>query len=55
MFKPSNKKYININTLKKLSEKYNWIFIISTNKGIMTSIEASNLKIGGLLIAKIWN
>jgi hypothetical protein len=23
MFKPSNKKYININTLKKLSEKYN--------------------------------
>jgi len=55
LFKPSNKKFIQLKTLIKLNEKYNWIFIISTNKGIINSKEALNLKVGGMIIAKIWN
>lgn len=55
MFKPSNKNYISLKELKKINEKHNWIFLISTNKGIINSLDAINLKIGGLLIAKIWN
>lgn len=55
LFKPSNKKYMQLQTLKKINEKYNWIFIMSTNKGIINSIEAVKLGVGGLIIAKIWN
>ncbi len=55
LFKPSNKKYMQLQTLKKINEKYNWIFIMSTNKGIINSVEAVKLGVGGLIIAKIWN
>ncbi|MEN2998416.1 MAG: 30S ribosomal protein S8 [Brevinematia bacterium] len=30
------------------------IVIVSTPKGVMTSVEAKNLKIGGMLICAIW-
>ena len=55
LFKPSNKKYISLKNLKKITEKHNWILILSTNKGLINSYEALRLKIGGLVIAKIWN
>ena len=52
---PSNKKYLKLTTLKKLTIKKNWILILSTNKGVMTSVEATKKNVGGLIIAKIWN
>lgn len=55
MYKPSHKKYIKLNLLKKMVFKKNWILILSTNKGIITSTKAVKLKVGGLIIAKIWN
>lgn len=55
MFKASNKKFINLNTIKKINKKHNWILIISTSKGILNSFEAINLKVGGIMLAKIWN
>lgn len=55
VFKPSYKKYINLDSLIYLSKKYNWIFIISTNRGILNNFEAINLKTGGLIISVIWN
>lgn len=55
MYKPSNKNYISLKNLKKISLKKNWILILSTNKGVMNNFEALNKNLGGLLIAKIWN
>ena len=55
IFKSSNKKFISLKNLKKINSKHNWIFILSTNKGIINNYEALKLKIGGLIIAKIWN
>lgn len=55
LFKPGHKIYISLKNLKKVSEKKNWILILSTNKGILNSFEALEKKTGGLLISKIWN
>lgn len=55
MFKPGNKKYLTLKNLKKINKKYNWIFLISSNKGIINSYEAIKLNTGGLLLAKLWN
>lgn len=55
IFKPSRKKYISLNNLKKTLSKHNWILILSTNKGILNSLDAVNLNVGGLIIAQIWN
>lgn len=55
MFKSSNKKYIKLKNLKKMNLKHNWIFLLSTNKGILNSYEAIRLNTGGLLLAGIWN
>lgn len=55
LFKNSNKKFISLKNLKKISLKHNWIFILSTNKGIINNYEALKLNIGGLVLAKIWN
>lgn len=55
MYKPSRKLYINLKNLKYINKKHNWLFILSTSKGILNSLEAINLNVGGLIIAKIWN
>lgn len=55
MYKPSKKKFIKLNILKKLVLKKNWFLLMSTNKGIISSVEAVKLKVGGLIIAKLWN
>lgn len=55
LYKSSNKKFISLKNLKKLSLKYNWIFLISSSKGLINNYEAINLNVGGLIIAKIWN
>ena len=55
LYKPSNKKYIKYYTLRDLTVNKNYLLILSTNQGVITSVEAVKKKIGGLLIAKIWN
>ena len=55
IIKPSNKKFISLKDIKKINNKYNWVLIISTNKGIINNYEAANLNVGGLVLAKIWN
>lgn len=55
LFRVSNKKYISLKNLEKIKKKHNWILILSTNKGILNNYEANNLKLGGLVLAKIWN
>lgn len=55
LFKPGHKMVISLKNLKKISEKHNWILILSTNKGLLNNFEAINQKVGGVLISKIWN
>ena len=55
MYKKSNRKYISILNLKKVSLNNNWILILSTNKGLLNSFEALKSNVGGVIIAKIWN
>lgn len=54
-YKSSNNKYISLKNIIKMSSKYNWVLILSTNKGIINSIEAIELRVGGLIIAKLSN
>lgn len=54
-YKPSKKQFISFKNLVKIKSKHNWIFILSTNKGIINSFEAIKLNIGGLILAKILN
>jgi len=55
LFKPGHKIFISLKNLRKISMKHNWIFILSTSKGLMNSYEAIEKKTGGMLISKIWN
>lgn len=55
IFKSSNKNFITLKEIIKINQKHNWILIISTNKGIINSIDAIKLNVGGLILAKIWN
>lgn len=55
VFRPSNKMFITIKEIKKINIKHNWIFLISTNRGIINNNEALKLNVGGLLLVKIWN
>ena len=53
LYKPSHKKNINVNTLKKLKKyKYNCFIILLTTKGLLTNIEALNNGVGGILLCK---
>jgi len=54
-YKPSNSIFLKIKIIKKITLKKKWIFLISTNKGILTNFEAIKKNIGGLLILKIRN
>lgn len=55
LFKPGHKYYISLKNLKKINNNHNWILIISTSQGIMNNFEAEEKKLGGLILAKIWN
>lgn len=49
-YKPSKPYLLTLKEIKKINKKNNNIFILSTNKGLMTNFEAEENKIGGLLI-----
>ena len=53
LFKPSHKLYISLKNLKKISQKYNWIMVLSTSKGVLNNFEAIEEGVGGVLITKI--
>lgn len=53
--KPSRSLFLKNIIIKKLTLKKKWIFLVSTNKGIITNFEALKKKVGGLLILKIKN
>lgn len=50
LHKPSKPYFLNLKELKKINKKKNNIFILSTNKGLITNFEAEKNKIGGLVI-----
>jgi len=54
-YKPSRSLFLKNSIIRKLTLKKKWIFLLSTNKGIITNFEAIKKKIGGLLILKINN
>ena len=54
-YKPSRSIFLKTNIIKKLTLKKKWIFLLSTNKGIITNFEALKKKTGGILIIKINN
>jgi ribosomal protein S8 len=51
--KPSRPVFISNKKLKFISNKYKSIFLLNTNKGILTNLEAINMKVGGLIIFKL--
>lgn len=53
LYQPSSKKVIKLEEVKKLSLKKNNIFLLSSNKGIISNIDALCKKTGGVLLAKI--
>jgi ribosomal protein S8 len=55
IYKPSRSIFLKNSVIKKLTLKKKWIFLLSTNKGIMTNFEAVKKKTGGILILKINN
>lgn len=54
-YKPSRSIYLKNSVIKKLTLKKKWIFLLSTNKGVITNFEAVKKKLGGTLILKINN
>jgi small subunit ribosomal protein S8 len=47
--KPSNMRYLQLKDLYKIKEKKN-ILILSTSKGLLTSLKCKELKIGGKIL-----
>ena len=54
-YKPSRSIFLKTSIIKKLTLKNKWIFLLSTNKGIITNFEAIKKKTGGILLLKINN
>ena len=48
--KPSKPSFLSLKEIIKINKKKNNIFMVSTNKGLMSNFEAEKNKIGGLLI-----
>jgi len=55
LYKPSRKITLKNEIIKKLTLKKKWIFLVSTNKGILTNFEAIKKKLGGVILIKINN
>lgn len=53
IYKPSKPTFISLKQINKINKKSNYIFFISTNKGLVTNLEAEKYGIGGVLILKI--
>jgi len=53
LHKPSKPFFLNLKEIKKINKKKNNIFLLSTNKGVITNFEAEKNQIGGLLILLI--
>lgn len=53
MYKPSKPFFINLKQIIKINKKNNYIFYLSTNKGVITNFEAEKYKIGGIVILEI--
>ncbi len=53
LYKPSLPKFIKIKELNKLNASKKYVYILSTNQGLITNIEALNKNIGGILLAKL--
>jgi ribosomal protein S8 len=53
IYKPSKPVFINFKEIKKINKKNNSIFILSTNKGLITNFEAEKNKTGGIIITLI--
>jgi len=52
-YKPSKPCFLNLKEIKKINKKKNNIFILSTNKGLITNFEAEQNNVGGILILTI--
>ena len=49
LYKPSHRRYVNIETLKKMEgTAYASIYIISSHKGLITNITARKKNVGGI-------
>jgi len=55
LYKPSKKIFLKNEIIKKLTIKKKWIFLVSTNKGILTNFEAIKKNLGGVMLLKINN
>jgi ribosomal protein S8 len=53
LYKPSSKKFICYKELKKLTTKKKWLLILSTNKGLITNLDAIKKKTSGILLIKL--
>lgn len=53
IYKPSKPLFINLKQILKINKKNNFIFYISTNKGLINNFEAEKYKTGGILILKV--
>jgi ribosomal protein S8 len=54
LYKPSNKFIVNLNTLKKIHKYKNVpVYLLFTNKGFLTNMEAITHKTGGILFCRI--
>lgn len=53
IYKPSKPFFINLKQIIKINKKNNYIFFLSTNKGIISNFEAEKYKIGGILILQV--
>lgn len=50
VYKPSKPSFMNLKEIKKINKKNNNIFLLSTNKGLITNFEAEKNKIGGIVV-----
>lgn len=55
LYKPSKKMFLKNEIIKKLTIKKKWIFLVSTNKGVLTNFEAVKKNLGGIMLLKINN
>ncbi|MFN4245328.1 MAG: 30S ribosomal protein S8 [Brevinematia bacterium] len=51
--RPSRKIYLGYRDIQPYKNNMG-IVIVSTSKGVMTSVEAKRLKVGGMLVCAIW-
>jgi ribosomal protein S8 len=54
LYKPSNNKVLKYKNINKINKK-NKIILLTSNKGVVNNYEAGKKKIGGVLLAYIWN